>query len=80
MEDVKKCIGGGVGLQFGEKIIGEGDLSGESCVMTGDGNQGKCFSVGLPKSEARLSLGHIHTMILFLQLIPFQVPKAMTCV
>lgn len=41
VEDVKKCIGGGVGLQFGEKIIGEGDLSGGSCVATGDGNQDK---------------------------------------
>lgn len=38
VEEVKKCFGGGIGLDFSNKLNVEGDLSGRSCDQSGDGN------------------------------------------
>ncbi|XP_028642554.1 complement component C8 alpha chain isoform X2 [Grammomys surdaster] len=38
VEEVKKCIGGGIGLKFEDNLNVKGDLSGGSCDESGDGN------------------------------------------
>nr|XP_034359776.1 complement component C8 alpha chain isoform X2 [Arvicanthis niloticus] len=38
VEEVKKCFGGGIGLEFSDNLNVKGDLAGRSCDQSGDGN------------------------------------------
>lgn len=52
MDEVQKCIGGGIGIGIKDSTIEGVGISGEFCENSGDGDRGKCLSLGLPKSEA----------------------------
>lgn len=52
VDEVQKCIGGGIGIGIKDSTIEGVGISGEFCENSGDGDRGKCLSLGLPKSEA----------------------------
>lgn len=47
-KDIGHCVGGSLGLEFGEDITVDVGLSGKKCGSSGAADTGKYLSVGLP--------------------------------